>query len=320
MLTTHHFSSTLSAVYDLRLSQAAKFNQDKGAQIRKWIQEADEPQEAKRLGSEYFREPFRASGFFDGDRNIEIMFHITLAKFQQNPKLRRWLLDTDRAVADIPILHTMERDSFWGVGALQEDGMYRGKNWNGKILMLVRRLVGDEEGVAGRVQTDTLGPTARLARNPFPPLDPRVTDDAGAAEAELCRAMEQAATKLRDTLELFGEPPAPEVRHRDPTVQVERRMPRGALIAQRYKVVDHAFTGLARSTPPLPLPLPRPLPPPALPKLSFVNLFVGSAGASAGGSRFGCMRLQASARAWFRVCAWRLRTAAAARPPRVASP
>jgi hypothetical protein len=99
--------------------------------------------------------------------------------------------------------------------------------------MLVRRLVRDEEAAgAGRVQTDTLGPTASLARNPFPPLDPRVAD------AELRAAMDRAAGRLRATLERFGEP--------EPTgiPQAERRMPRGTLIAQRYKVLDHVFTSI----------------------------------------------------------------------------
>ena len=228
----------------LSWSQAAKFNQGMGAQIRRWIQDAEEPQEAKKLGSDYFRDPFRVRGFFDGEHNVEVMFHITLAKFQQNPKLRRWLLDTDRAAADTPILHTMERDSFWGIGPPQEDGRHRGKNWNGILLMLVRRLVLDEEGGAGRVHTDTLGPAASLARNPLPPLDPRVAD------ADHCAAMDRAAERLQGVLARFGEPPGLQA------PAAGRRLPRGALIAQRYKVVDHVFTGLA----------PHRLPPPALPR------------------------------------------------------
>jgi ribA/ribD-fused uncharacterized protein len=205
------------------LPQAAKFNHGNGKQTRKWIQEAAEPQEAMEIAKREEQNPsFRTPGFFD--KNKEIMFHIALAKFQQNPKLRRWLLETDRSRLDSPIFHTDSND-FWGLGPQQEDGHYRGKNWNGKILMLVRRKLrrdfGDSSGRTDTVDL-TAPPAARLPRDPFPPLGPPEDDEEQGA------AMRRSFKYLRASMRSFKLAP----------------LSKGALIAQRYRVLRHVITGL----------------------------------------------------------------------------
>ena len=119
--------------------------------IRDWILRSESASAAKDIGEKYFRAPFRREGFRDVNQGI--MFDINLAKFQQNQKLRRWLLETDRdSRRDSYICHTMNTDSFWGLGSLEIDGRYHGQNWNGKILMAVRAVLAKvkcEEPVTG---------------------------------------------------------------------------------------------------------------------------------------------------------------------------
>ena len=176
---------------------------------------------------------YRAPDFLR--RNKEVMFHIALAKFQQNPKLRRWLLESDRAKQDSPIFHTDE-DSFWGLGPLQEDGQYRGKNWNGKILMLVRCVLREAAAPSGRSRTAELAPqaAARLPLDPFPPLGPPDQDEQQGS------VMRQGYRLLCESMRRLAPAPG----GLDPSP-----FPKGTLIAQRYRVLDHIDTGPA--SPPL---------------------------------------------------------------------
>ena len=166
---------------------------------------------------------FNTPNFFQ--RNREIMLHVAFAKFEQNPKLRRWLLETDRARPDSPIFHT-DLNDFWGLGPVQEDGQHRGKNWNGKILMLVRRklrLDAGAGGSSGRTKTVelTAPAAARLPRDPFPPLGPPEEDEAQGV------TMRRSFKYLGESMRRFSVTP----------------LTKGTLIAQRYRVVDHLVTG-----------------------------------------------------------------------------
>ena len=118
------------------LLQAAKYNKQEGSTIREWILKSQGAAAAKDIGDRHFRKPFRQENF--QQVNMGIMFDINLAKFQQNQKLRRWLLETD---SKSYILHTMNSDAFWGLGQLEQDGKYHGLNWNGRILMAVRHIL-----------------------------------------------------------------------------------------------------------------------------------------------------------------------------------
>jgi ribA/ribD-fused uncharacterized protein len=131
----------LSSAYSL---QAAKFNKEEGAKFRELIRGSDSAAVAKDFGDKNFRKPFRVENFRDKNRGI--MYDINLAKFQQNQKLLRWLLETDRHIEkdgkrENYIFHTMNSDAFWGIGSLEQDGKYHGQNWNGRILMAVRAVL-----------------------------------------------------------------------------------------------------------------------------------------------------------------------------------
>jgi N-glycosidase YbiA len=51
------------------------------------------------------------------------------AKFEQNPELAQWLLETDEA----ELIEDSVSEPFWGIGP---DG--GGQNWAGRILMEIR--------------------------------------------------------------------------------------------------------------------------------------------------------------------------------------
>lgn len=63
---------------------------------------------------------------------VGVMFNAVLLKFMQNEKLRKQLIETDDAIL---IEGNTWGDVFWG----KCDG--KGKNWLGRILMIVRSLV-----------------------------------------------------------------------------------------------------------------------------------------------------------------------------------
>jgi ribA/ribD-fused uncharacterized protein len=193
--------------------QASKFNKEEGQHVRKWIQEATGPSEAMKIGKNYYKDPFKRKDFWE--KNKEIMFQIVLSKFTFHPKQKRWLLDTDRENQSTPIFHVVEDDSFWGTGPLQQDGKYHGLNWNGKILMLVRKVLAD----SGR--HDSLTVHASLSHNPFPCL---VSDD-----EETRSIMTRNSALLSKAVGQF--------------CGVNKPFPQGTLIAQRYRVLRHIKTG-----------------------------------------------------------------------------
>jgi predicted NAD-dependent protein-ADP-ribosyltransferase YbiA (DUF1768 family) len=95
--------------------------------------------------------------FRDNGEQLEAMFRIVFAKFQQRPDLARQLCET----GDAPIWHVDEDDGFWGIservasrgaGAGQTAReWWRGSNWNGRILCVVRKLLrqNDDRGAEG---------------------------------------------------------------------------------------------------------------------------------------------------------------------------
>jgi ribA/ribD-fused uncharacterized protein len=194
--------------------QASKFNKEDGQEVRKWIQCASGPSEAMKFGKSYFKDPFKRKDFWD--KNKEIMFQVALSKFIFHPKLKRWLLDTDRENQSTPIFHVMEDDAFWGTGPLQQDGKYHGLNWNGKILMLVRKALVEASGRNESVPLNT-----SLSHNPFPCL---VSDD-----EETRNVMTRNSALLSKAVNQFcGD--------NKPFLQ-------GTMIAQRYRVLRHIETG-----------------------------------------------------------------------------
>lgn len=94
------------------------------------------PAEAKKQG--------RLVRFFDpavwNAIDEEIMYKACLAKFSQNPELKRQLLETGDAI----IVECSPRDRKWGIGMGKNNPgatnpqMWRGKNLLGDILMKVR--------------------------------------------------------------------------------------------------------------------------------------------------------------------------------------
>ena len=101
------------------VDQAAKFRDER---VIGWIAEAATVKEAREIAREYDRAPFVRPNFRAANDNVTEMYRIVLAKFAQNPRLGRWLVDTDPAEAgrpgDMPpIFHTDESD-FWGLGPL----------------------------------------------------------------------------------------------------------------------------------------------------------------------------------------------------------
>jgi predicted NAD-dependent protein-ADP-ribosyltransferase YbiA (DUF1768 family) len=206
--------------------QAAKFNKEEGKGVRKRIQDAEEPQAAMEIAGRSAQDLFLRPGFRTGETNLEIMFHITLAKFRQHPKLRGWLLDTDPAALDHPIFHMRDQDDFFGLGSLQVDGKYHGRNWNGRILVLVRRILRDERAADTSSRASTLGDSAsRFPSEPFPPL----SDGNDEQQAlDMNRRYDHLTTSMQ---------------HFYP----QASLPEGALIAQRYRVLDVIKTGALTS-------------------------------------------------------------------------
>jgi ribA/ribD-fused uncharacterized protein len=75
-----------------------------------------------------------------------IVLRGTLAKFRQNPRLRKALMGTGESI----IAEASPVDAKWGIGLGMDDGkawdpaQWRGTNWLGKALMQARTLLRDE--------------------------------------------------------------------------------------------------------------------------------------------------------------------------------
>jgi len=92
----------------------------------------------------------KVKNFIDEDwvaKCRDIVFKGNLAKFGQNDELKEILLKT----GDLPIAEASPRDRRWGIGlgknnpkALDKK-QWRGKNWLGEALMLVRKNLKEEE-------------------------------------------------------------------------------------------------------------------------------------------------------------------------------
>lgn len=203
--------------------------------MRKRIRDTLEPQEAMEIASRLNREAqlfYKLEGFQKDEYNLEVMFHITLAKFRQNPKLCKWLLDTDRDRKDTPIFHVRDQDPFFAIGELKEDGMYHGKNWNGVILMIVRSILAREVGISRPSLDEGESVAERFPRDPFPPLG--APADHGRQGVEMVQGFKALLQSMR----------------RNHAIQQQARsggtataLPIGTLIAQRYRVLDSMDTG-----------------------------------------------------------------------------
>jgi len=103
------------------------------------IMQTDDPAEIKALGRavKNFEETLWVS------KAQEIVYKGTLLKFQQNQKLREFLLKT----GDSFIAEDSPTDLRWGIGyrrtdsQAQDPSLWRGENWLGKVLMRVREQV-----------------------------------------------------------------------------------------------------------------------------------------------------------------------------------
>lgn len=107
--------------------QAQKFE---GTELEEKVRTAKNAWYAAKYGRELAPLPYDWE-----EIKVDVMYHVVLAKFTQHPDLRKLLLDTGDAIL---IAHT-RKDAFWADGG---DGA--GKNWLGKILMLVREELGVE--------------------------------------------------------------------------------------------------------------------------------------------------------------------------------
>lgn len=99
------------------------------------------PKEAKALGRQVAK--FDAKRWQRDARNF--MFRAVWAKFSQNPDLARVLLSTDNRV----LVEGSPLDAVWGVGLawndplIEDEANWKGTNWLGEVLMLVRGLLRD---------------------------------------------------------------------------------------------------------------------------------------------------------------------------------
>ena len=127
--------------------QAAKFRDER---VIWWIAEAATVKEAREIAREYDRPPFVRPDF--REVNVSEMYSIVLAKFAQNPRLGRWLVETDPADAgrpgDMPPIFHTDKGDFWGLGPLspppaagepaageagEPEKVYTGQNLNGQV-------------------------------------------------------------------------------------------------------------------------------------------------------------------------------------------
>ena len=148
-----------------------------------------------------------------------------MAKFAQNPRLGRWLVDTDTEGRMPPVFHTDEHEAFWALGALKDcssskdgssqdggdaggDKGYVGQNINGQVLMAVREMLRQHYEKAAL---------------------PRRVRQAPRGLEELSQSFEGYETALKN-LGIIG------------TDNAEEPLTAGALIDKRYRVKEHRVT------------------------------------------------------------------------------
>lgn len=116
------------------MAMKAKHFGDVGAYFD--IMNATQPHDQKAIGR-------RVKGF-DEEKwhkvSRDIMYDACYAKFTQNEKLKEYLLSTKEKI----LVEASPYDKIWGIGLSESDpqayfpSLWRGKNWLGYILMLVR--------------------------------------------------------------------------------------------------------------------------------------------------------------------------------------
>ena len=116
------------------MAEKARFFEDE--ETLNEIMDTDDPREQKRLG--------RLVEGFDEDRwnevAIEIVVKGNLAKFSQNPELKKILLDTESRI----LVEASPYDKIWGIGLRETDPraldreQWLGTNWLGEALSQVR--------------------------------------------------------------------------------------------------------------------------------------------------------------------------------------
>jgi predicted NAD-dependent protein-ADP-ribosyltransferase YbiA (DUF1768 family) len=200
-----------------------------------WIAEASTIKEARAIAKEYERATYLRPDF--RRVNLDIMYDIVFAKFAQNPRLGRWLVDTDPEGEMPPIFHIYS-DKFFGIGdpitqesepALltgqephggilekRELECYHGNNFDGQILMCVREEL--------RQHYKSLGPRHRV----------------------------QPAAVLKEGLRVNFETLEGTLKHfnllQDASASggsnsgMETPLPKNTLIDKRYRVEDHRCT------------------------------------------------------------------------------
>ncbi|WP_231102537.1 NADAR family protein [Pseudoalteromonas luteoviolacea] len=130
-----HFKT---AEHYMMYAKAMLFN---NPDIAEQIRAAQHPNEAKKLG--------RQVANFDEDlwhaKRFEIVVRANLLKFEQNPDLKRFLLDTSTRV----IVEASPVDKIWGVGLAEDNPLildphnWQGLNLLGYALMEVRHQLAD---------------------------------------------------------------------------------------------------------------------------------------------------------------------------------
>lgn len=104
--------------------------------FEKIIKEGKNPREAKKLG----RQVKNFNADYWTERCLEEMIDVNMAKYSQNPGLKKVLLSTGNKT----IVEASPVDTIWGIGLHWEDDkvldekQWRGQNLLGKALMTVR--------------------------------------------------------------------------------------------------------------------------------------------------------------------------------------
>jgi ribA/ribD-fused uncharacterized protein len=121
-------------------------NAEAAFQAQKTLDPAEREQFSNMTGAQA-RKAGRRVTLRDGwnDMRVDVMSQIVLAKFKQNAKLAKQLLDTGNAILEEG---NTWGDTFWGVS----EG--RGENHLGRILMRVRQELGGEGAVAALTQSE----------------------------------------------------------------------------------------------------------------------------------------------------------------------
>lgn len=207
-------------------SQAAKFRDE-------WvigrIAEAASADEARKLAAEHATDATTRPDFLRV--NAGEMYRITLAKFAQNPRLGRWLVDTDAGGLMPAIFHTDEGESFWALGPLKKAGAggregparegYAGRNMNGQVLMCVREVLREHYA-----SEDAQRRARPAVRRPGDLSRSFASYERATKRLRTLQRPDGAGARLPAGLGGLEDPP----------------LAQGSLIDRRYRVLDHRVT------------------------------------------------------------------------------